>query len=364
MIKVYLITLQAVQNYGSVLQAYATQKLLEEKGCNVTIINYIRRDVGYDRIMETRSGGNFIKKIVLYPTVNRWHTVFEKFCTDNLNLTKQVFTSEDDLLKYTWDADAYCTGSDQVWNSKWNGGILPEFYLSFAPHGAYKFAFSASFGQEILQEEEIERTKDYISDYKYISVRERSGKSIVENQYGYPKATRLLDPTLIIEPDFWRSFGSKRLINEEYILIYNLNRSKDFDEYARKLAKKTGLKLVRLCLRYDQLYRIGKSILVPTVYDFISLIDNAKYVITDSFHATAFSMNMHTEPICIYPKEFGGRIKEFLELTDSVHRHIKNFDDFDVVNRPVDFNNVNRILGEERKKADNFLSEVIKSICI
>ena len=71
---------------------------------------------------------------------------------------------------------------------------------------------------------------------------------------------------------------------------------KEFDRYAVELSKRTGLKLVRFCTRYDQFYRPGKSMLVPEVFDFISLIDNAKFVLTDSFHATAFSLNLHTEP--------------------------------------------------------------------
>lgn len=98
--------------------------------------------------------------------------------------------------------------------------------------------------------------------------------------------------------------------------------------------------------------------LVPEVFDFVSLIDNAKYVLTDSFHATAFSINMNTEPICVYPTEFGGRIESFLNLTDSKQRHIKGYDDFDIIERNVDFQKVNSILNQERKKAQDFLKDV------
>lgn len=100
--------------------------------------------------------------------------------------------------------------------------------------------------------------------------------------------------------------------------------------------------------------------MIPSIPDFISLIDNAKYVLTDSFHATAFSMNMNTEPICIYPKEFGGRLESFLALTKSLQRHVLNYNDFEVVNRPVDFDTVNKILTHERKKADQFIDMIIK----
>ena len=80
--RVDVITLHAVQNYGSVLQALATQKLLEKHGCEVKIINYIREDVRYKNILQARSNGNIIKKIVLYPNVKKWKKVFKGFCNE------------------------------------------------------------------------------------------------------------------------------------------------------------------------------------------------------------------------------------------------------------------------------------------
>ena len=167
---------------------------------------------------------------------------------------------------------------------------------------------------------------------------------------------------MCVSGDFWRNYETERKIKSEYILVYNLNRSKDFDRYAMELARRTRLKLVRFCTRYDQFYRPGKSMLVPEVFDFISLIDNAKYVLTDSFHATAFSLNLHTEPICVYPKEFGGRLESILQQTNQTHRHISNYSDFDVINRPVDFECVETILKEERNKANVFLNNVVSEI--
>ncbi|MBQ6519014.1 MAG: polysaccharide pyruvyl transferase family protein [Anaerolineaceae bacterium] len=361
-LKIDVITLHAVQNYGSVLQALATQSILEGKGCQVRIINYVRKDIRYDNILEARSGGNLIKKIILFPSVRRWQKVFETFNREHLHLTDTMYSSEADFADYCSDADAFCTGSDQVWNSKWNGGILPEFYFSFVPENKFKFSFSASFGQSVLSDEEVKATAHLISQYRFISVREDTGKKIIEEQYHYPEATVLLDPTLLMEASYWRKMAAPRAIKEDYILIYNLNRSREFDRYAKELSRKTGLKLVRLCTRYDQFYRAGKSVFCPEVNEFISLIDNARYVLTDSFHATAFSMNMNTEPICVYPKEFSSRLNSFLRLTNSLQRHITGYDDFDVVNRPVDFNEVNSIMVRERNKAGVFLDRVVNSI--
>lgn len=360
--KIDIITLHAVQNYGSVLQALATQELFKKHGCDVIIINYVRENVRPENLLRTWGKGNPIKILAMAPTVYRWKKVFTDFTRTKLNLTDKTYTTDEDFRSYILDADGYCTGSDQVWNSKWNRGILPCLYLDFVPKKFYKFSFAASFGQENISGEEVAATKKYIEQYNRISVREDSAKKIIEEQYGISKAVNIVDPTLCVTGDFWRRYESRRKIREEYILVYNLNRSKEFDQFAVKLSKKSGLKLVRFCTRYDQFYRPGKSMLVPEVADFLSLIDNAKYVLTDSFHATAFSLNLGTEPICIYPKEFGGRLESLLVLTDSLQRHIKDYNDFDVINRSVDFEKVNNILFNERKKANDFIENVISDI--
>lgn len=361
-IKIDIITLHAVQNYGSVLQALATQELFEQHGCCVTMINYIRNDVRYENLVKKWSDGNPIKALAIIPTILRWKKVFKTFTKQFLHLSQNTYTTEEDFKKYPLDADAFCTGSDQVWNSKWNNGIIPCLYLNFVPVNKYKFAFSASFGQNKLSQDEINQTKSYLEEYDKISVREDEAINILNKQYHIQNAFHLVDPTLCVSGKFWRKFETPRKIKEDYILIYNLNRSKDFDRYAIELSRRIGLKLVRFCTRYDQIFRPGKSMLIPEVFDFISLIDNARYVLTDSFHATAFSLNLHTEPICIYPKEFGGRLESILRQVHQLQRHIVDYNDFDVVNRPVDFGVVDKVLEEERAKANMFVDEVILGI--
>lgn len=360
--KLDVITLQAVQNYGSALQAFATQEIFKKHGFDVTIINYVRENVRQENLLKTWSKGNPIKAIVMLPTVIRWKKVFSAFLEKYINLSDNIYTTAEDFNHYPLSADAYCTGSDQVWNSKWNKGILPCLYLDFVPPTYYKFAFAASFGQQILSKEEIDITKPYLLQYQKISVREEGAKKILEEQYHIPNVVHILDPTLCLPGSFWRKYSLQRKIKEDYLLVYNLNRSKEFDLYAKKMAKRTGLKLVRLCTRYDQFFRPGKSVLVPEVFDFINLIDNAKYVLTDSFHATAFSLNLQTEPMCIYPKQFGGRLESILTQTNTLHKHVKDWNDFDIVNRKIDFDNVERILESERKKAGQFIDSLIADI--
>lgn len=356
--KIGLITLHAVKNYGSVLQTLATQELFRSYGYEVQVINYIREDCLDKNLMKYWCGSNPVKRMVMYPTLKRWETVFNQFMRKHFNLTDKVYTYEKDFADFPPDADLYCTGSDQVWNSGWNGGIEKPLFLSFVPADKYKFAYSASFGKKELSDEEVAITKPYIEQYKYISVREDYAKTLLEERYGYTRCRHVVDPTLAYDGDFWRKYAAKPKIQGEYILIYNLNRSKAFDEYAVKLSQKTGLPLVRLCTRYDQIYRPGKSVLVPEVFEFITLIDNAKFVLTDSFHATAFSLNLNTEPLCVYPTEYGGRLESILRMTDSLQKHVENYEDFEVVNRKIDFNHVNQVLKEQREQIRRYLTDV------
>ncbi len=358
--KISLITLHAVKNYGSVLQTLATQKMFESYGFDVEVINYIRENCLDRNLMAYWCGKNPGKMAAMYPTLKRWKKVFNKFIEQNLHVTEKVYTYEEDFKDFPLDADLYCTGSDQVWNSGWNTGIEKALFLNFVPADKYKFAFSSSFGKKELSEGEVKQIKPYIDQYRYISVREDYAKTLLEKDLGYTRCQHVVDPTLAYDGEFWRGLAPKSKIKGDYILIYNLNRSREFDEYAVKLSKKTGLPLVRLCTRYDQIYRPGKSVLVPEVFEFITLIDNAKYVLTDSFHATAFSLNLNTEPICIYPAEYGGRLESILRMTNSLQKHVRDYEDFDVVNRSVDFSEVNKALEEQRVRIREYLSMVFE----
>lgn len=362
--KAKIITLHTVYNYGTQLQAFATQEKFKEYFDEIEFINYKRADTYGIGLIKTFTKGNMIRALAVLPTILYWQHIFGKFQKKNLNIGKTKYLCSKDFENFNDDADVYFSGSDQVWNTGWNKGIIPEMYLSFAPENKPKYAYASSFGKQKLDENDINDSKKYIKRFNKISVREESGVSILKEQYKYNNAIRIIDPTLVMPASFWRKYAPKTRIDnkEKYILIYNLNKSKEFDNYALELEKRTGFKLYRFCTRFDQVFRTGKSILIPEIFEFITLVDNAEIVLTDSFHATAFSMNMNTEPICIYPKDYSGRISEFLNLVESTQRHATDFNDFDVINRHVDFDKVNSILNEERIKVDKFLDDIKDSL--
>lgn len=355
-----VITLHQVNNYGTQLQALATQQKLLECFDDVVFIDYRRPDTYGRGLLNSFAKGNPIRAAAVAPTLLRWRTVFDGFRHKHLNLTEKVYLNNSDFEEFEDTADVYIAGSDQVWNAGWNGGVIPAFYLDFVPRDKPRFAYASSFGRNKISMEEVKKTRSYINCFNAISVREESGVGILREQYGFEHVERIVDPTLAMPPSFWRKLEPPCPISGDYILIYNLNRSNEFDRYAKKLSLRTGLPVYRFCTRYDQVFRYGKSLIIPGVLDFISLVDHARYVLTDSFHATAFSMNMGTEPICVYPASYSGRISEFLRLVGSEQRHVRGWDDYDVIDRSVDFVRVEEILETERRRADAFV-ELMRS---
>lgn len=367
---VTVITLQNIRNYGSVLQALATQQVFKELGCGVDFINYDKngKESYIDRTRSFTKGkgllAKFIFPFILIPSFIKEDKIFKVFIKKYLNQREKEYTCIEDFKDFPITSDIYCTGSDQTWNSGWNKGILPELFLKFVPNNIKKISYAASFGKNELDDWEVPETKALLSRYQYISVREASAKDIVEKQLGLPYVTHVLDPTLQVSKEYWMSvFGESykpKYERGKYVLIYQLNTNPNFDRYAKEFAKRKGWKLVRFCIRHYQSIRCGKAELIPNVEDFIGLIANAGCVITDSFHATAFSCNLNTPMICIYPNSYSSRLASLLELVGIENRHLTDFNDFSFVeNTEFDFTHVNEILNQQREIGWDFLKKAI-----
>ena len=178
--KISVITLHYVKNYGSVLQTYATQKTFENYGFDVQFINYVRPcEIAYGtaKISLAQKIIQIMKSFLIY-IITRKNSksndkVFTLFISKYINLSK-YYSNYDELLSSPPDADIYCTGSDQMWNSKWNEGVVPAYFLAFAPKGKSKIAYATSIGLTEFERDDIPIIQQYLKDYSHISVREKS----------------------------------------------------------------------------------------------------------------------------------------------------------------------------------------------
>ena len=233
--KIDIITLHRIVNYGSVLQAYATQKVFEEKGLDVEFIDYYPERMHLLGMLKRIKNKNEkfkknvilrnIARIVMFPSyIQRFYT-FKTFIKKRLNLSKMIYKTEEDFNNNLPIADYFCTGSDQVWNTGWNEKIDHPFFLDFDTNGKKCFSYAASFGKSKLEDWEKEETKKLLSKYDDISLRELSGVEIVEG-LGIKNAINVVDPTLLLTGDEWSELASDKYKDKKFIFVYNLNRNR------------------------------------------------------------------------------------------------------------------------------------------
>lgn len=368
--KIAVITLHRVRNYGSSLQTLATQSFFEKMGFQVEIIDYYPErytSVGLMKRLKNKSEKlkhNVIlltgARVIMSFSYLKKKITFDQFLKQYIKMSEQTYRTEDELKRYPLESDAYCTGSDQVWNSHWNEGIDKPLYLSFVPSSKYKFSYASSIGNEILGEEEANAVRGLLSDYAHITVRENKGVDVLDS-IGV-KAIQMLDPTLLFPMSFWVRYVTGRYARKKYIVTYNLHHDKRVDVLAQKLAKEYGLSVYNISYNIHDIVRKGKLIWCPTVENYLDLIKNAQYVVTDSFHATVFSIIFHTKFFSIYPEEASSRIRSILALTGLSERAADYVPEVGIVAADVDFEEADRILKQERRRAAAYIEQIKKEI--
>lgn len=369
--KASVITLHTVDNYGSAMQTYATKKVLDKFGYTVEFIDYWRKDnlpeYRAKQLLQSRILQKFkflwginkysqrVATLTLSLILKNRKSVMQKFLEKHIQLTDCRYNSYDELKKNPPLADIYITGSDQVWNKIWNQGIDKAYFLDFAPAGKPRISFAASIGRNHLDEDEILETMKLLKKYDAISVREQSAVDLLSSM-GIP-STLILDPTLMLKAEEWKKIAVKVEIDRPYLLIYQLNPNPQMDIYAKKIAQKKGWDVVRIGFGTADKKKSGICIMLPSVEKFLGLFFGASCVLTDSFHATAFSLNLGIDFISVMPPRFGTRIESILELTGTHERLLKNFNDFGICERSINKEHVYNILEKERQKGILFLQE-------
>ncbi|OJF76376.1 MAG: hypothetical protein BKP49_07860 [Treponema sp. CETP13] len=364
--KVNVITRHAISNYGSLLQALATQKVIESFDCECQILNYIPEDENYKNISKTllkkniKWNKNFLYRIIYlllqFPEYYFSGKFFEKNRKRVLNLT-QVFTAQKDLENYLPTSDVFCTGSDQVWGPISNNLYDSAYFLNFVKTNNRKIAYAASFGKTNFDQNLKQTYKNLLKNYDDITVREDSASTIVKELTD--KTPKLvLDPTLLLDSVEWSRLISLNK-NKKYVLIYQLHKNKMMDEYAKNYAKKAHLPLIRISASFHQIIRSGKFKYLPNISNFLSFIKNAECLITDSFHGTAFAINFGVQFIDILPEETKTRNQSLLRLTGLTDRILQNFEDYSFIYKTIDYEPVNKIIEKERVNSKKIFKSLI-----
>ena len=302
--KIRNITCHDVYNYGASLQCYALQQFLQNQGHDVKIIDY-KPDYmrTHYKFWHVPSNSRYYERAMKNPILhfmlccyfapNRYSTYgrklkFDKFTKNYLNLTKR-YLSYNDLVDCPPEADVYIAGSDQIWNSNLPNGKDAAYFLQFGKDNVKRISYAASFAISELSEPYKSLNSKWLKRFDAISVREQSGLSILKS-LDIKDGIEVLDPVYLLTASEWSEFaGKKPLVKDQYILVYDLYLNDDrLRMEAKRLSKEHRLKIVSV----DGLLKChyaDKNISNAGPNEFINLIKNASYIVTNSFHATSFS---------------------------------------------------------------------------
>lgn len=362
--KIDIVTLHRAQNYGSVLQAFALQKQIEKLGHQAYILDYYPErytNKGLLKRLKNKSSrfNNplvlLIAKLLIYPSYLKKGIQFNKFM-HYLNLEKPSFaTNEEGMGRFT-DADAYCAGSDQIWNSHWNEGVEKALFLDFVPKGKLCFSYAASIGLSNIPANEIDETKLLLDKFEFLSLREDKGVELVR-ELGRTDAVQCLDPTLLMSKEEWSLYADDSYKGKEYVLTYNLHHDPEIDKCAKAIASKYHLQIRNISYNWHDIVRHGHLDWCPTVEGFLGLIKNAKYVVADSFHATAFSIIFEKPFVVITPEVASSRLSSLLKMLELDDYNINKFTSVKVIEQPIDYIRVKSIIATKQRESISFLNK-------
>lgn len=365
--KIATITFHSPYNHGSSLQAYALQEYIKKicKDCDYKIINLrtAKQKEMYKSCFEKDDIKNRIKSLLsFYEKKSRLvrRDKFENFINNVLQVTKEYATLEE-IKQSLCDFDYYISGSDQLWNLNAKDFDWANF-LEFVNAGK-KISYAASFGatKQHWNESEKERVKRDLEKYDNISVREQGSFDNVKELINYEPRINI-DPTMLITREEWLNIIEKEpLIKEDYIFFYNLKGDKNIIKLAKKVSKilKMPIVVTQRTFKVEVFYGY-KKMLDAGPLEFLNLINNAKLVLSSSFHGTVFSILLNKPFFAINGKD-DYRISTLLKKMDLNERTIEMDNIIEKCNEfeKINFNMSYKLLEQERKKSENYLKNAL-----
>ncbi len=366
-------------NYGSLLQSCAFQHYMSMLGIDAEIIVYTGRPFLKQILrlfhlplvrMKTKAMYRDWSCRIFHSDLRRQllrrSQRFADFRRNNLKIAP-VIADRAQLLRCPDRYDVFIVGSDQLWNPINLGTDF--FTLNFVPDEMLKLSYATSFGVDRIPALLTAKYRHYLQRFDEISTREKSGQIIIREIAGRD-VPLVCDPTMLVDRTFWdRIKGTKSLVEGKYIFCYFIGARPDIRAYAKEIGRKTGLRIVSLphideFVRADvnfgdvQLFDVGPA-------EFVNLIANAAYILTDSFHGTVFSV--------LYEKLFftfnrfkregagsmNSRISSLLHVLGISERRIDVCDDVErVCGLTIDYDAVNRNLSGFRTHSLEYLRKL------
>lgn len=364
------ITCHDVYNHGASLQAYALQLYLESLGHNNEIINYKPPYLSghYDlwKVCNPAWDNNYIARLI-YLSLKlpgrilylKRKSAFDRFTKACLRLTQKRYACNDELKNDCPEADVFIAGSDQIWNTLFENGKDPAFYLDFAPESKIKISYAASFATEKIFNGYEDFVKRMVARLDFISVREQSGVELLHNMRIY-NAIHVCDPVFLLDEKEWADL-TPIVYNCKYLLVYATEKSDLLKRISISIAKKMRLKIYSIGAFH--LNYANRNFQMAGPAEFVSLIKSAEYVISNSFHATAFAL-IFQKNLCVVNRSeaINTRMKNLLESLGIYNRLVGDGFDVDELTERIDYQKVNKLLSTTISNSKRFLQKSILSL--
>lgn len=378
--KIGIITWFDNLNYGTALQAVALQRYLkEELGADVRLIKYHPSADNQIKSIKQKTQHlpyKLVKKVAgkFYDSYKEYDRLMANEYKEEANEKKARFDSfmseieftstiesYDDLIALNDEFDMFICGSDQIWNPQ----ILDKcYFLSFATKP--KISYACSFGVNEIPDYAREHIKEYLSGFKAISLRENACKNRLEDIIK-KEVEVVCDPTLLFDKSTWNNYADEKNIpKEDYFVVYFLGDTKFGREAIDYAEKRLGIKCVALPSTPYTIKRADRASTMLGPSDFIGLIKNAKFVLTDSFHATLFSIIFNKDFAVIEkhsrlnPFNQNSRITGILEKAGISNRFVHSTNELGVcIDNDIEYDAVNEKINEFSNSSKEFLKKSI-----
>ena len=360
------ITCHDVYNVGASLQAYALAAYLNSMGHDAEIINYkpdYLRHYTFFGSVSGRYDYPFIRQLFHLAKLpgrikernSKRKKEYDLFTEKYLPVTEKTYHSNSELKQDPPAADVFFAGSDQIWNTIFPNGKDPAFYLDVVSDGAVKASYAASFATQTIEKSVEEKVREWLGRLDFISVRESSGAEIVR-QLGL-NATQVLDPVFLLNKDDWQRIEKDLDLNQPYILFYDFDKNEQMMEFTVRLAKKNGYKI----------FSVLPSEIADSCFahegpaSFIYLIRNAQMIVSNSFHATAFSL-LFKKQFFVFNREesINTRMSDLLKCVGLSDRLIVRGDIND--GQSICYPEVEKRLSEQINHSKKFIDDVLESV--
>lgn len=356
-------------NYGSALQSYALSlainKLGKKYGCEALLVNYcpdILKDKDplnpiknmWDKDAET------IKMCELsMPFIRENYEKFNNFYNNRFHKTKNTYYSNNFNDIREENINRFVCGSDTIFCVD-EFGIDDGYYANYdVMKNGYTISYAASFGDSHFNEDTYKLLNDRVKNFKALGIREKGMIPYLKKQTNV-EIQNVCDPTLLLDKEDYKSITNPRIIKNKYLLLYSRRYNKNMEEFAEKLANENGWEIVEISLRATNASK-HKMFYEAGVEDFLSLVNNAEFIVTNSYHGMIFSIQFAKEFIVFSREQCDTKIEELIKKAGCSDRMVVTGKE--KYCSSINYDTVKENLKEFKEKSWDYLDRNIKKMC-